>query len=106
MTKVSIIVPVYNVEKYLERCLDSLINQTLTNIEIVCINDGSTDNSGKILDDYAAKDNRIKVIHQNNAGQAVARNNGLKIANGNYINFVDSDDWVDLDFIEKLYKKQ
>ena len=103
MTKVSIIVPVYNVEKYLERCLDSLINQTLTNIEIVCINDGSTDNSGKILDDYAAKDNRIKVIHQNNAGQAVARNNGLKIANGNYINFVDSDDWVDLDFIEKLY---
>ena len=103
MAEVSIIVPVYNVEKYLERCLDSLINQTFKDIEIICIDDGSIDNSGKILDEYAAKDSRIKVIHQNNAGQAAARNNGMKIASGRYISFVDSDDWVDKDFIEKLY---
>ena len=103
MAEVSIIVPVYNVEKYLERCLDSLINQTFKDIEIICIDDGSIDNSGKILDEYAAKDSRLKVIHQNNAGQAAARNNGMKIASGRYISFVDSDDWVDKDFIEKLY---
>ena len=103
MAEVSIIVPVYNVEKYLERCLDSLINQTFKDIEIICIDDGSIDNSGKILDEYAAKDSRIKVIHQNNAGLSVTRNNGMKIASGNYINFVDSDDWIDLNFIEKLY---
>ena len=103
MAEVSIIVPVYNVEKYLERCLDSLINQTFKDIEIICIDDGSIDNSGKILDEYAAKDSRIKVIHQNNAGLSVTRNNGMKIASGNYINFVDSDDWIDKDFIEKLY---
>ena len=103
MEKVSIIVPVYNVEKYLECCLESLINQTLKDIEIICVNDGSTDNSGKILENYAAKDNRIKVIHQVNGGQAAARNNGLNAVNGKYINFIDSDDWVDLDFIEKLY---
>ena len=103
MAEVSIIVPVYNVEKYLERCLDSLINQTFKDIEIICIDDGSIDNSGKILDEYAAKDSRIKVIHQNNAGLSVTRNNGMKIASGRYISFVDSDDWVDKDFIEKLY---
>ena len=103
MTKVSIIVPVYNVEKYLERCLDSLINQTLTNIEIVCINDGSTDNSGKILDDYAAKDKRIIVINKKNEGQSIARNIGIEKAKGEYLGFVDSDDWVDLDYFEKLY---
>ena len=103
MTKVSIIVPVYNVEKYLECCLESLINQTLKDIEIICVNDGSTDNSGKILDNYAAKDSRIKVISQPNKGLSEARNSGLKIATGEYISFVDSDDWVDWDFIEKLY---
>ena len=102
--KISIIVPVYNVEKYLERCLDSLINQTLKDIEIICINDGSTDNSSEILKEYAKKDSRIIIINQNNQGISVARNNGMNKAKGKYIGFVDSDDWVDLDFFEKLYK--
>lgn len=101
--KVSIIVPVYNVEKYLTRCLDSLINQTLQDIEIICINDGSKDNSLKILERYAALDDRIQIINQKNRGQSVARNNGIEIAVGKYIGFVDSDDWVDLDFFENLY---
>ena len=103
MSKVSIIIPVYNVEKYLARCLETLINQTFTDIEIICIDDGSTDNSVKILDNYAAKESRIKVIHQANCGPSVARNRGMKIASGKYISFVDSDDWIDLNFIEKLY---
>ena len=103
MPKVSIIVPVYNVEKYLERSLNSLINQTLKDIEIICVNDGSKDNSPKILEEYSKKDNRIIVINQENAGVSVARNSGMKIAKGQYIGFVDSDDWVDLDYYEKLY---
>lgn len=103
MVKVSIIVPVYNVDKYLEKCLDSLINQTLKDIEIICVNDGSKDNSLKILEKYSQKDNRIIIINQDNAGVSVARNSGMKIAKGQYIGFVDSDDWVDLDFYEKLY---
>lgn len=103
MVKVSIIVPVYNVEKYLEKCLDSLINQTLKDIEIICVNDGSKDNSLKILEKYSQKDNRIIIINQDNAGLSVARNSGIDIAKGEYIGFVDSDDWVDLDFYEKLY---
>ena len=103
MVKVSIIVPVYNVDKYLEKCLDSLINQTLKDIEIICVNDGSTDNSLEILEKYSQKDNRIIIINQDNAGVSVARNSGMKIAKGQYIGFVDSDDWVDLDFYEKLY---
>lgn len=103
MAKVSIIVPVYNVEKYLRKCLDSLINQTLKDIEIICVNDGSKDNSPKILEEYAKKDNRIIVINQENAGLSVARNSGIDIAKGEYIGFVDSDDWIDLDYYEKLY---
>ena len=103
MVKVSIIVPVYNVDKYLEKCLDSLINQTLKDIEIICVDDGSTDNSLEILEKYSQKDNRIIIINQDNAGVSVARNSGMKIAKGQYIGFVDSDDWVDLDFYEKLY---
>lgn len=103
MVKVSIIVPVYNVDNYLEKCLDSLINQTLKDIEIICVNDGSTDNSLEILEKYSQKDNRIIIINQDNAGVSVARNSGMKIAKGQYIGFVDSDDWVDLDFYEKLY---
>lgn len=102
MPKVSIIVPVYNVEKYLERCLDSLVNQTLKDIEILLVDDGSTDNSLKICEKYAS-DGRIKIIKQANAGQSAARNNALEIATGDYIGFVDSDDWVDTDFYEKLY---
>lgn len=102
---VSIIVPVYNVEQYLERCLDSLTNQTLQNIEIICINDGSTDNSLNILKQYIEKDKRIKIINQENRGVSVARNNGIEASQGEYIGFVDSDDYVDLDFFENLYNK-
>lgn len=101
--KISVIVPVYNVEKYLSRCLDSLISQTLSEIEIICVNDGSKDNSLEILNDYAKKDIRIKIIDQENQGVAVARNNALKIAVGEFVGFVDSDDWVSPDFYENLY---
>lgn len=104
MAKVSVIVPVYNVEKYLKRCLDSLINQTLSDIDIICINDGSKDSSLQILEQYAQKDSRIVIYNQENSGLSVARNTGLEHASGEYIGFVDSDDWVDLDFYEKLYK--
>ena len=103
MVKVSIIVPVYNVEKFLEKCLNSLINQTLKDIEIICINDGSTDNSLNILKSFSEKDSRITIIDKQNEGLSVARNTGMNIAKGEYIGFVDSDDWVDLDFYEKLY---
>lgn len=103
MPKVSIIVPVYNVEKYLSHCLDSLINQTLKDIEIIVVNDGATDNSPKIIEKYAQKDSRIRVVNQKNQGLSGARNSGVKIANGDYISFVDSDDWLDVNFIEKLY---
>lgn len=103
MTKVSIIVPVYNVEKYLRKCLDSLINQTLKDIEIICINDGSTDKSLEILEEYKNRDSRIILLNQENSGQSVARNRGIEIAKGEYIGFVDPDDWIDLDYYEKLY---
>ena len=103
MVKVSVIVPAYNVEKYLAECLDSLINQTLEDIEIIVINDGSTDCTLQILEEYAAKDRRIKIINQENAGQSVARNRGIDAAVGEYVAFVDADDWVDLDFFRKLY---
>lgn len=105
MTKVSIIVPVYNVENYLERCLQSLVKQTLKDIEIICINDGSTDNSKNILEQYAKEDNRIILINQENSGVSKARNKGLELAKGEYIGFIDSDDWVDLNFFEELYNK-
>lgn len=101
--KVSIIVPVYNSEKYLEKCLDSLINQTLNDIEIICVNDGSKDSSADVLKKYLEKDKRIKIITKENEGLSAARNDGLKVASGEYIGYVDSDDWVDLDFYEKLY---
>ena len=101
--QISIIIPIFNSEKYLKRCLDSLTNQTLKDIEIICINDGSTDKSLKILNDFAKIDSRIKIINQNNQGQSVARNIGIKKACGKYIGFVDADDWVDKDFFEKLY---
>ncbi len=101
--KVSIIVPVYNVEKYLERCLNSLINQTLKEIEIICINDGSKDNSLKILERYSQKDNRIIIIDKKNEGQSIARNIGIEKASGEYIGFVDSDDWIDLNYYKSLY---
>ncbi|OUQ07667.1 hypothetical protein B5E92_06690 [Erysipelatoclostridium sp. An15] len=103
MELVSIIVPVYNVEKYLSECIESLINQTYKEIEIILIDDGSTDFSGKICDDYSKKDQRIKVIHKNNEGLSQTRNMGIEIAIGNYICFVDSDDIVSPRYCEILY---
>lgn len=103
MPKVSVIVPIYNTEKYLRKCLDSIINQTLNDIEIICINDGSTDSSAEILEEYATHDNRIRIITQANSGLSEARNSGMRIAAGEYIGFVDSDDYIDLDYYEKLY---
>lgn len=91
----SIIVPIYNTETRLKRCIDSLVNQTFKDIEIILVDDGSTDKSSSICDEYANKDSRIKVIHQKNAGQGIARNSGLKVANGEYIAFLDSDDYMD-----------
>ena len=99
---VSIIVPVYNTAKYLPRCLESLLNQTLVGVEIICINDGSTDNSEKVLKNYAKKDKRIVVINQKNGGSAAARNAGLKAAKGTYIGFIDSDDYAEANMYEVM----
>ena len=98
---ISIIVPVYNVEKYLERCLDSLVNQTYKNIEIICVNDGSTDHSLDILNEYANKDKRIIIVNNKNRGISDSRNKGIAKATGEYIMFVDSDDWIDLETCQK-----
>lgn len=103
--KVSIIIPVYNVERYLRQCLDSAMNQTLRDIEIICVDDGSTDGSGAILDEYAAKDGRFRIINQENRGLAGARNTGLRHFTGEYLIFLDSDDYWELDTCEKLLKK-
>ena len=102
---ISIIVPVYNVEKYLNQCLNSITNQTYKNLEIILVDDGSTDTSGSICDEYAKRDARIKVIHKENGGVSSARNVGLNIATGNYIGFVDSDDWIELNMYEFMIKK-
>lgn len=103
MPKISIIVPIYNVEQYLRKCIYSLINQTYKNLEIILINDGSSDNSGLICDEYAKKDDRIKVIHKENEGVSVARNIGLDIATGEYIFFIDSDDYLNTNAILILF---
>ena len=100
---ISIIIPVYSAEKYLRQCLDSIINQTFKDFECICVNDGSTDKSLSILQEYANKDNRIKIISQKNIGVAKSRNNGLSVAMGEYILFVDSDDFIDSKFCEVLY---
>ncbi len=97
--KISVVVPVYNSEKYLRQCLDSLTGQTFKDMEIICVNDGSTDDSQEILEEYP----HIIVIHQENLGVSAARNAGMRAACGEYIGFVDSDDWVDSDYFEKLY---
>ena len=102
--KISVIVPVYNVEQYLERCVESIINQTYKNLEIILVDDGSTDNSGKLCDELAKKDNRIKVIHKENAGVSEARNSGIQKATGEYLCFVDADDFVMNDYIKYLHK--
>lgn len=103
MPKVSIIVPIYNVEKYLPQCIESVQKQTLKDIEIILVDDGSPDNSGKIADEYAKNDDRIKVIHQENKWLGGARNSGLKICTGEYISCLDADDYITSDFCEKLY---
>ena len=100
---ISIIVPVYNVEQYVKCCVESIIQQTYKNLEIILVNDGSTDNSGYICDDLAKNDNRLRVIHQENKGLSAARNSGVSIAKGKYIGFVDSDDYINVRMYEKLY---
>lgn len=100
---ITIIIPVYNVKKYLKQCIESVVNQTYKNIEIILVNDGSTDGSGDICDEYAIKDSRVRVIHKKNAGLGLARNSGLEKASGKYVTFIDSDDYADINMIESLY---
>lgn len=103
MPKISVIIPVYGVEGYLGKCLDSVINQTYEDLEIICVNDCSPDNSAQILEEYAKKDNRIKIVNrEKNGGLSAARNTGMDNAGGKYFYFLDSDDWIDLDYIEKI----
>ena len=103
--KISIIVPVYNMEKYLERCVDSILAQTYTNIEVILVDDGSKDSSPKICDSYAEQDSRVKVVHKINGGLSSARNAGLDVASGGYIGFVDSDDYISAEMYELLAKR-
>ena len=103
MVKVSVIIPVYNVEPYLKQCMDSVVGQTLKDIEIICVDDGSTDGSLDILREYAAEDNRIQIIEQKNAGAGAARNNGMRHATGKYLSFLDSDDFFEPRMLEKAY---
>lgn len=103
MPKISVIVPVYNVEKYLHECVESILTQTFTDFELILVNDGSQDNSGTICDEYASKDKRVIVIHQENQGQAAARNNAIVLAKGEWIHFVDSDDLIHPQMLEVLY---
>lgn len=105
MKKISIVVPVYNVENYIEECINSIINQTYKNLEIILVDDGSTDSSGKICDKFAKNDDRIKVIHKKNEGLGKTRNVGILESTGDYLFFVDSDDFIDLNTIEKLYNR-
>lgn len=106
MSKVSIIIPCYNVEKYLDKCMQSVLAQTLSDIDIICINDGSTDNSLDLLNKYASSDSRITVVNKKNEGVGIARNTGLRLAQGEYVYFVDPDDWiVSSDVLDKIYNK-
>ena len=100
---ISVVIPVYKVENYLERCVNSVINQTYKNLEIILVDDGSPDNCGIICDRYAEVDDRVKVIHKKNGGLSSARNSGIDISSGKYITFIDSDDWVDKDYVEYLF---
>ena len=101
--KISIVVPVYNAEKYLHRCMDSILNQVFQDFELILINDGSKDRSGEICNDYASKDNRIKVLHKVNARVSAARNDGIKMATGKYLGFVDADDWIEPNMYQELF---
>jgi len=103
MTKISIIIPIYNSVDYLRQCLDSVISQTFTDFECICVNDGSTDNSLSILQEYANKDKRFKVFSKENKGVSNARNTGVQLSVGEYITFIDSDDWVENNYLEELY---
>ena len=103
--KVSLIIPVYNTVKYLRRCLESAVSQTYENMEIICVDDGSTDGSEKIVDEFAARDGRIIAVHQENRGESNARNTGLRIASGDYIGFMDCDDWIEPDMYECLVRE-
>lgn len=100
--KISVIVPIYKVEDYLHRCVESIINQAYTNLEIILVDDGSPDNCPKICDEYAEKDSRIKVIHKENGGLSDARNTGLLVATGEYISFIDSDDYIDINMYKSI----
>lgn len=104
MDKISVIVPVYNVEKYLRRCIDSIISQSYKNLQIILVDDGSTDNSGNICDDFATRDSRIVVIHKENGGLGFARNSGLDVATGKYVTFIDGDDSIESNHINNLYR--
>lgn len=103
-TKISVIVAAYNVEQYLHKCIDSILAQTFTNLEVILVDDGSPDNSGSICDEYAQKDSRVKVIHKQNGGQSTARNAALDVATGDYIGFIDGDDWIEPEMYEQLLK--
>lgn len=103
--KLSVVIPIYNVEPYLRQCLDSVVNQTYRNLEIILVDDSSPDNCGRICDEYAQKDDRVLVIHKQNGGVSAARNDGIERATGEWITFVDSDDWCDLDYYEKLLRE-
>lgn len=105
MEKISLIIPVYNAQEYLERCLQSAVSQEYFNIEIICVDDGSTDDSGYILDDFAGKYRNIVAIHQENGGESRARNRGLSVATGDYIGFLDCDDWIEADMYSQLSAK-
>lgn len=100
---ISVIVPIYKVEKYLHRCVDSILNQTYKDLEVILVDDGSPDNCPQVCDEYVLKDSRVRVIHQQNAGQAAARNVGLRNAKGDFIAFVDADDWLEKDMYQKMY---
>ena len=100
---ISIVLPIYNVENYIEKCMESVLNQTYKNIEIILVDDGSPDNCPIICDQYVKEDNRVKVVHKENGGLSDARNAGIKVANGDYITFIDSDDYVDKDYVEFFY---
>lgn len=105
MPKISVIIPVFNVEEYLSNCLDSILNQSFKDIEIICVNDGSSDNSLQILNQYAANDSRVIVVNKDNEGSGVARNVGLSIAKGEYVFFVDGDDWLEKNIFEPMLEK-
>ena len=103
--KISVVIPVYNTEKYLKKCIESIVNQSLKEIEIIIVNDGSPDNSYQIIEEYKEKDRRIIAVNQENGGISSARNKGIELAKGEYIIHIDSDDWIEQDYFSDMYKK-